>query len=84
MHDERREETQALWEQLTGGQPETPRIDGAICGKIRGLLRVALARGTKNEYRQGCLAVLAIVDDVSPAGTGYQVIRETFDPGKPE
>ena len=55
-----------------------------VRGKIRGLLRVALARGTKHSYRAGCLAVLALVDDIDPAGKGYQVIRETFAPGNPE
>ena len=54
------------------------------CGKIRGLLRVALARGTKSEYRQGCLAVLALVDEIDPTGKGFQVVRETFAPGNPE
>ena len=51
-------------------------------GQIRGLLRVALDRGAKDDYRQGCLAVLALIDDIDPVGKGCQVTRETFAPGK--
>ena len=54
------------------------------CGKIRGILRVAMAGGTKYEYRQGCLAVLALVDEVNPVGEGFHVLRETFAPGNAE
>jgi len=78
---------------LGGGYVDENQVDliieEAICareiwGKIRGLLRVALARGTKHEYREGCLAVLALVDEISPTGAGYQVIREIFAPGSGE
>lgn len=50
-------------------------------GKIRGLLRVALRRNTKADFRQGCLAVLSLADTISPTGRGFQGQRETFDPG---
>ena len=52
--------------------------------QIRAILRKALARGSKHEYRQGCLAVLALVDEVDPTGKGFYVVRETFAPGNPE
>ena len=51
-----------------------------FCGKVRRILRVAMAKGTKAEYRQGCLAVLAIVDEINPSGAGFHVTRETFVP----
>ena len=51
----------------------------AAWGKVRGFLRVALARNTKEDYRQGCLAVLMIADGVEPLGRGFHGGSEPAD-----
>lgn len=51
-------------------------------GKIRSILREAMAGGTKAQYRQGCRKVLALVDAIDPVMLILHGTRETFAPEK--
>lgn len=52
-----------------------------FCRKVRSILRVALEKGTRTGYKHGCLAALAVVDQIDPVGKGFYVVRQTFAPG---
>jgi len=50
--------------------------------KVRGIVRVAVARNTLDDYRKGCLAAVALADSVCPRGRGYHG-RNEGAPGAP-